>query len=121
MPFIALIVGPYSVKGKNDSLVKIFHLKKNIPYSLAFKQVPCIGVRKELLHEMKKLFMKYKFSKDKIELAEKWTLVGSKEEKFIKCLKNTLEKNQCAIDSFDLQQEIIKNIKDVDAKEYFQH
>lgn len=93
MPFIALIMGPYSVKGKNDSLIKIFHLKKNTPYSLAFKQVPCTGVRKELLHEMKKLFIKYKCSKDKIELSEKWTVLLTKEEKFIKCLKNALERN----------------------------
>lgn len=73
MPFVALIVGPYSMKGKNDSLIKIFHLKKNIPYSLGFKHVPCDGVRKELLLEIKKLFSTYKVSKDKIDLTERWS------------------------------------------------
>jgi len=73
MPFVALIVGPYSVKGKNNSLIKIFHLKRNTPYSLGYKHVPCTGIRKDILLEIKKLFGTYRDSKDKIDLTERWS------------------------------------------------
>jgi hypothetical protein len=59
MPFVALIVGPYSSKGKNESLIKIFHLRKGTPYSLGFRQAPTTALRKEILNEIKKLFSKY--------------------------------------------------------------
>ena len=86
MPFVALIIGPYSVKNKNDSLIKIFHLKKNVPYNLAFKNVPSTKLRKAMITELKDLFTKYKINIDKINLKEKWTSNMSREAKLIKSL-----------------------------------
>lgn len=59
LPFIALIVGPYTNKKKNDSLLKIFHLNKNVPYSLNFKYTSCSRLRKNILLEIKDLFNSY--------------------------------------------------------------
>lgn len=102
MPFVALIVGPYSTKGKNESLTKIFHLRKGTPYSLGFRQVPCRTLKKELLNEMKRLFMKYQNSSDKIDFSEKWNLMFSKEDKFIKCMRLILDKNTKAFEGFNI-------------------
>jgi hypothetical protein len=59
MPFVALIVGPYSLKGKNESILKIFHLRKSIPYNLGYKLVPTKKLRKRLIADIKEIFTKY--------------------------------------------------------------
>jgi hypothetical protein len=87
MPFVALIVGPYTLKGKTESILKIFHLKKSIPYNLGFKLVPTKKLRKKLLDDIKEIFSKYSNSQDRINLREKWSTVGSKEDKFMKCIE----------------------------------
>jgi hypothetical protein len=87
MPFVALIVGPYSVKGKTESLLNIFHLKKSLPYSLGYKLVPTHKLRKNMIEEVKELFVRYCKSLDKINLKEKWSTVGTKEDKLMKCLE----------------------------------
>ena len=50
LPFIGLIIGPYSQKGRNESLLKIFHIvNERQPYSLSFKQMPSTRLRKSLI------------------------------------------------------------------------
>lgn len=79
MPFLALIIGPYTVKNKYESLIKIFHLKNNLPYNLGYKQVPSNKLRKDILHEMKELFKKYSSNPDSINLQDKWSTQHTRE------------------------------------------
>mmetsp|Transcript_3572 Transcript_3572/g.2600 ORF Transcript_3572/g.2600 Transcript_3572/m.2600 type:complete len:147 (-) Transcript_3572:126-566(-) len=117
MPFLALIVGPYSVKGKNDSLLKVFHLKKKVPFALSLRQVPCTGLRRSIISEIKKLFEEFKQSPDKINLNERWTDDSSKKDKLIASVKQLLKKNIASLESFDFQEEIVGNIKESEAAE----
>lgn len=53
LPFIALIIGPYSVKHRSESLCKIFHLvKEKTPFSLNFKYMLTGKIRKSLITEI---------------------------------------------------------------------
>lgn len=70
---------------------------------------------------MKKLFAKYQDSKDKIDLTDRWTQSMSKEEKFMKCLRNILERNLNNMEEFNAQEEILKNLKPADAEQFFHH
>ena len=61
LPFVALIIGPYSSKKKTESLCKIFHLVKDKnPYSLNFKQMPSTKLRKSFIGEILEILTKYK-------------------------------------------------------------
>jgi hypothetical protein len=60
MPFIGLIIGPYTQKSKAESLMKIFLVKDQQPYTLNYKQLPTTMLCKTLLEEIKQLFSKYK-------------------------------------------------------------
>lgn len=45
-PFIAAIIGPYYDQQREESLLKVFHNKKKVPYSLQIRQLPA-----KVLHE----------------------------------------------------------------------
>ena len=62
-------------------------MKQNIPYNLNFKSVPSSILKKRLLEDFKLIFEKYKHSSDKMNLTEKWSTVGTIEDKLVKCLE----------------------------------
>lgn len=39
-PFIAAIIGPYFDQSKEESLLKLFHNKRKVPFSLQMRQLP---------------------------------------------------------------------------------
>ena len=83
MPFLALIIGPYSQKNKVESLLNIFHLSKGgassrgdqlKPYNLSFKTLSCTKLKKSFLgNELKILMASYKGHKDLINLKGRWS------------------------------------------------
>ncbi len=85
MPFLALIIGPYSQKNKTESLLKIFHIQggnsnKTLalskgdypkPYELSYKILPCNKLRKSFLGvELKGLLQHYRDHRDLIDLTK---------------------------------------------------
>ena len=100
-------MSPYNLKGKNESTIKIFSLKNKDAYNLSFKNTPCTILKKRLIEDFKQVVSKFKESKDKINLKEKWSTVGSKEDKLVKCLENLIEKSVKQAETFDVQKEIL--------------
>ena len=88
MPYLAAIIGPYTQKGKIESLLKVFHIVngKNTsgscgnnnfpkPYDLPFKMLPCTKLRKSFFEvELKNLIGYYRGHRDLINLKAKWTI-----------------------------------------------
>ncbi|CDW86052.1 histone h2a deubiquitinase mysm1 [Stylonychia lemnae] len=121
LPFIALIIGPYSTKNKNESLCKVFHLvKEKQPFSLNFKQLPNKKMRKALINEIKDILMKYKAHQDKINLKEKWCAGYTREEKLVEAIEIILEKNLKQKDKNDVQHELSTNLSSSDYQSYSQ-
>ena len=52
------------------------------------------------------LFQKYKSSTDTINFKEKWSTVGTKEDKLIKCLENIVDKCVKTEETFCAEKEI---------------
>jgi hypothetical protein len=94
LPFLGLIIGPYSSKNKNESLQKIFHvIKEKQPFSLNFKSLPTKKLRKGLIHELKDLYKKYQTHQDRINLKERWSGTHSREEKLQDAIDLLLQRN----------------------------
>ncbi|TNV85286.1 hypothetical protein FGO68_gene10664 [Halteria grandinella] len=86
LPFLALIIGPYSQKNRVESLLRIFHLSGSTskqdsgkPFNLIYKNLPQAKLKKSFLNkELKNLLAGYKGHKDLINLKARWsTAAGS--------------------------------------------
>eukprot|EP00347_Sterkiella_histriomuscorum_P005805 403355203 len=115
MPFVALIIGPYSTKNRNESLQKVFHLiKEKQPFSLIYKQMPSRKIRRALVLEIKELFIQYKSHKDRINLREKWSPGQTREDKLVDVIYMILEKNMKQKDKNDIQNDLASNLSSID-------
>ncbi len=105
LPYLAAIIGPYSQKGKTESLLKIFHLVGTTggcqsykgdfpkPFDLPFKTLPCTKLRKSFFEvELKNLLVRYKTHRDLIDLTVKWSN-KTREDKMMEALRQILDKN----------------------------
>jgi hypothetical protein len=87
LPFIGLIIGPYSQKNRNESLCKVFHIvKEKLPFSLSFRSLPSKKLRKGLIEDVKELLIKYRKHQDKIDLTEKWNGTLTREGKLMEAI-----------------------------------
>jgi hypothetical protein len=60
MPFVALIIGPYSVRNRCEALCKVFHLvRERAPFSLTIRTVPAKKLKKNLVQDIKEILEKY--------------------------------------------------------------
>jgi len=60
LPFLGLIIGPYSQKNRNESLCKVFHLvKEKQPFSLNYRPLPTKKLRKGLVDDIREILYKY--------------------------------------------------------------
>lgn len=81
LPFLALIIGPYSQKNRVESLLNIFHLagggitgSNPKPFNLSYKTLPCTKLKKSFLGaELKTLLASYRDHKDLINLKARWS------------------------------------------------
>ena len=94
LPFLGLIIGPYSQKNRNEALCKVFHIvKEKQPFSLSFKQVPTKKLRKGLIDDIREILMKYQKHEDKINLREKWSGQLTREGKLVEAIEMLLQKS----------------------------
>lgn len=120
MPFIALIIGPYSSKGRSESLCKVFHLvREKTPYSLNFKQIPSKKLKKGLMQEIKEILVKYANHQDLINLKEMWAGQTTREEKLMETINIILEKNMRVKDTNAFNEELRLNLSTKDYNSYF--
>lgn len=92
-PFLGVIIGPYYNTKCADSLLKIFHNKKGIPYSLTYRLLPTSALRKTFWEDTIELFVKYKLSIDKIDFEHKWgNAKETKRSKFLKSIEILIRK-----------------------------
>lgn len=59
LPFVAVIIGPYHDQSSPDSLLKVFHNKKNLPYSLTYRQLPAEQLGSRVFQQVRSLLQKY--------------------------------------------------------------
>lgn len=107
LPFLALIIGPYSQKNRNESLLKVFHLvKEKQPFSLNYRVLPAKKLRKGLVQELKDILLKYQNHQDRINLREKWGGSWTREDKLGEAIDMMLQRNYRSKDRHDIFQSL---------------